>query len=495
MASEPQSQSSFSPWRRWSIGLNVLVGILAVLAVVVMVNYLSRDYFLRLQCSARTKIELAPRTLSLLHSITNRVRVILYYDKKEPLYTTVKDLLDQYALVNPKISVQTVDYLRDPAAAQKTKTDYKLVSATEKNLVLFDCEGRVLPIDGNALTRYVVEQVPNVKEREYRKKPTEFEGETRFSAALLAVTSPKPLQAFFLQGHREPRLETGGDIGYLKFVAVLNQNYVAVQPLSLLGTNPVPADCNLLVIAGASDAIAEPELEKIDQYLAQGGRMLVLFSAASISKETGRETTGLEKILAKWGVEVGTRVIQDPDNFVFSRHDMKVVLFNQKHPLVNPLLGSGLYVRTPRAVGKLKLGAAAADAPRVEELAFTGPRAVAGDSRSPQIFPLIVAVEKGAIQGVLTERGATRIVVAGDSHFLADGWIDSTAGNRDFAGYAINWLLNRAQLLQGIGPRPVTEFKIVMSNSQLQRAQWVLLGALPGGVLMLGGLAWLRRRK
>jgi len=174
---------------------------------------------------------------------------------------------------------------------------------------------------------------------------------------------------------------------------------------------------------------------------------------------------------------------------------MKVVLFNQKHPLVNPLLDSGLYVRTPRAVRKLKLGTPAADAPRVEELAFTGPRAVAGDPRSPQQFPLIVAVEQGPIQGVLTERGATRIVVAGDSHFLADGWIDSTAGNRDFAGYAINWLLNRAQLLQGIGPRPVTEFKIVMSNSQLLRAQWVLLALLPGGVLMVGGLVWLRRRK
>src|SRR5437764_15411091 len=101
MTSDSESRTSFSPWRRWSIGLNVLVGILAVLAVVVMVNYLSRDYFLRLQCSARTKIELAPRTLSLLRSITNRVRVILYYDKKEQLYTTVMDLLYQYDLVNP----------------------------------------------------------------------------------------------------------------------------------------------------------------------------------------------------------------------------------------------------------------------------------------------------------------------------------------------------------------------------------------------------------
>ena len=107
----------------------------------------------------------------------------------------------------------------------------------------------------------------------------------------------------------------------------------------------------------------------------------------------------------------------------------------------------------------------------------------------------MVAVEKGAIQGVITERGATRLVVTGDSRFLANGWIDLPVGNRDFADAAINWLLNRAQLLEGIGPRPVKEYKIVMTISQLQEAQWTLLAGLPGGVLMLGGLVWLRRRK
>ncbi len=494
MTSDPQSQRSFSPWRKWTIGLNVVLIIVAVLAVVAMVNYLSRDYFLRWQVSARTKIELTPRTLSLLHSITNRVRVILYYDRKEPLYSTVADVLNQYTLVNPKISVQTVDYLRDPTAAQKIKTDYKLASATEKDLVLFECESRVVPIDGKALTRIIYEQVPGEKEREFRRKPTEFEGETRFSAALLAVTSPKPLLACFLQDHHEHPPDSGGDFGYLKFINVLNQNYVAVQSLSLLGTNTVPPDCSLLIIAGPTDAISEPELEKLDHYLAQGGRMLVLFRANSISKETGQEITGLQKILAKWGVDVGTQVIEDPDHFVSSRRDMVVTSFNQKHSLVNPLLGSGLYLTMPRTVARLKSAAPPADAPRVEELALTGPRAQAGHAGRPQAFPLIVAVEKGAIQGVLTERGATRIVVAGDSFFLANAWIDS-AGNRDFAGYAINWLLNRAQLLEGIGPRPVREYKIVMSNTQLQRAQWLLLAALPGGVLMLGGIVRLRRRK
>ncbi len=350
-------------------------------------------------------------------------------------------------------------------------------------------------IDGNALTHYIYEQVPSETQREYRKKPTEFEGETRFSAALLAVTSPEPLNACFLQGHREHPLENGGDYGYLKFKSILQQNYVRVEPLSLLGPNTVPHDCNLLVLAGAADAISDPELEKIDKYLAQGGRMLVLFNSASISKETGLEKTGLEKVLANWGVEVGTQVIHDPDNWRLDiRSDMVVSSFNQNHPLVNPLLGSALYVAVPRAIGKLKASGQAADAPRVEPLAFTGSRAFTSNSSHAQIFPLMVAVEKGAIKGVLTERGATRLVVAGDSFFLANAWIDS-AGNREFADYAINWLLNRAQLLEGIGRRPVKEYRIIMTNSQLQSAEWILLAGLPGGVLILGSAVWLRRRK
>jgi len=492
MTNKPQE--SFSPWRKWSIGLNVVLIILALLAVVVIVNYFSHDYFLRSQWSTQTKIQLSPRTLSLLHSITNQVKVTLYYDKKEPLYSTVVDLLNQYSLVNPKISVTTVDYLRDPPGAQKVKNDYKLGAATEKNLVFFDCEGRMIVIDGNALTHYILE--PGEAELKFRRKPTEFEGETRFSAALLGVTSAAPLHACFLQGHREHSLEGGGDYDYLKFKSILQQNYVRVEPLSLVGTNLVPPDCNLLVIAGAADAISDPELDKIDKYLAQGGRMLVLFNATSISKETGLEKTGLEKVLANWGVEVGTQIIHDPGNFVLDvRSDMVVNSFNQNHPLVNPLLGSpGLYLAVPRSIGKLKAASQAADSPRVEPLAFTGPRAITANSSHAQVFPLIVAVEKGAIKGVITERGATRLVVAGDSFFLANAWIDS-AVNREFAGYAINWLLNRAQLLEGIGQRPVKEYRIIMSNSQLQSAEWILLAGLPGGVLILGSAVWLRRRK
>jgi hypothetical protein len=86
------------------------------------------------------------------------------------------------------------------------------------------------------------------------------------------------------------------------------------------------------------------------------------------------------------------------------------------------------------------------------------------------------------------------MLVVGDSIFLANRQLDSAA-NRDFAGYAANWLLDRTQLLEGVGPRQVTEYKLIMSRSQLLRVQWLLLGGMPGAVLLVGSLVWLRRRR
>jgi hypothetical protein len=377
--------------------------------------------------------------------------------------------------------------MRDSGAAQIVKAKYNLFAPTDKNLVIFDSEGRVNVVPGNRLAQYVLEQVPNEKEREFRRKPTAFLGESVFTAALLAVTSPKPLKACFLQGHDEHRIDSGDELdGYLKFASILRQNYIQAEPLSLLGTNLVPADCNLLVIAGPRQTLSDLELQKIGQYLDQGGRLLALFDFYSVSKDTG-----LERILAKWGVEVGHNIIKDP--LTSSGQDVIVGNFS-KHAVVNALLGSGLDMMLPRSVGLLKGHSQAADAPRVDELAFSGPRAFAvSDPDHKRSFPLMVAVEKGAIQGVITERGATRMVIVGDSLFLANRYIDSLA-NGDFAGYAVNWLLERTHLLAGLGPRPIEERRIVMTNTQLHQTQWVLLAGLPGSVLLLGGLVWLRRR-
>jgi hypothetical protein len=268
------------------------------------------------------------------------------------------------------------------------------------------------------------------------------------------------------------------------------ENYIQTEPLSLLETNhAVPPDCNLLVIAGPRTPLEEPELEKLDQYLAQGGRLFALFNVLSMN----HREIGLEKILAKWGVNVSTNRVTDPERHIGDQ-DLIVSSFSN-HPLINPLLGLRLHMILPRAISKLHARPTAADAPSVEELAFSGPQSFLADvgENTHRPYPLMVAVEKGGVKGVVNERGTTRMVITGDSIFLANHQIESAA-NRDFVALALNWLLDRPQLVEGIGPRPVADYRLVMSNAQLQGAQWLLLGGMPGAVLLLGGIVWLRRR-
>jgi gliding motility-associatede transport system auxiliary component len=495
MAANPHPKPSFSPYRKWGIGIHVVVLVLVVLSVVVMVNYISHDYFYRFHLSTGTKLELSPRTVGLLRSLTNRVNVTLYYDTEDEqaLYSTVSELLNEYGHVSPKIVLQTVDYVRNPGLALKTKAKYNISGSSDKNLVIFDYQGKIKAVDGNGLASYVTEQVtnqaPNAKGPAFRRKPAAFLGEMAFTAALLDVTSPKPFKAYFLQGHGESLMEGGDQVtGYLKFTSILQQNCIKPEALSLLGTNTVPADCNLLIIAGPQKPISVVELQRIEQYLSQGGRLLALFDFGTATKHLGLET-----LLSTWGVDVGHNLVADSENSA-GGPDVIVTRFG-KHPIVESLQGSALQLSLPRSVGKLKGQADAADAPRVEELAFTGPRALAvGDQLRRAPIPLAVAVEKGAIKDVITERGSTRIVVAGDSLFLGNAQIDALA-NRDFAGNSVNWLLERTHLLAGMGPRPILQYRVVMTQAQLHQSQWVLLGALPGSVLFLGGIVWLRRRR
>ena len=52
----------------------MVVRTLLVLAVVVMVNYLGAKFFHRFYLSSQTRVALSSRTLSVLHSLTNRWR-------------------------------------------------------------------------------------------------------------------------------------------------------------------------------------------------------------------------------------------------------------------------------------------------------------------------------------------------------------------------------------------------------------------------------------
>jgi len=47
------------------------------------------------------------------------VAVTLYYDRQDDFYPDIVALLNEYRLANPRISVRTVDYVRDAGEAEK----------------------------------------------------------------------------------------------------------------------------------------------------------------------------------------------------------------------------------------------------------------------------------------------------------------------------------------------------------------------------------------
>ncbi len=500
--SQPKSRPSFSRSSRWQIGLDKVLRTVLVLAVVVMLNYLGAQFFHRFYLSSETRIALSSRTLTILRSITNQMVITLYYDTRDAnnFYPTIYALADEYHAANRNIVVRTADYKRDPGEAEKVKEEYNLPGAADspnappnKDLVIFSCGEHHDYVPGEAIVKYQLERTapddPNQKELEYRKKPIAFNGEMMFTSKLLALAHTEPLRAYFLQGHGESSLTDNTEPGYAKFGLALAQNDLLVTNLELLGNADVPMDCSLLIIAAPIKALDSSELQKIDRYLAQGGRLLALFNYQS--KDL---TTGLEPILQRWGVNVVPGYVKDAQNSI---GDAVVVVrnFNPK-TFVNPLTQLALEMVLPRPVVKVDWANPPANPPQVDELAASSEEStLEGDpAASPQSYPLIAAIEEKPVAGVSNPRGNTRIVVAGDSLFL-DNQVIEAAANRDFVNYAVNWLLDRQELLTGINAQPVTEFRLVITQEQSRQMNWLLLGALPGSVMFFGWLVWLVRRK
>lgn len=487
MADDAPKAPSFTTARRWRIGFDLTLRTVLAVAVMVMINYLGAKYFVRLYLSSQTQVRLASRTTAVLDALTNQVTVTLYYDKTDQIYTTILALLNEYQHQNAKLTVRTVDYVRDAGEAEKVQEHYHLGSA--KDLVIFDLGGRTQIVPGDVLAQKSIEQVPDGKPLDFERKIVAFGGELWFTTALLALENPQPLKAYFLQGHGEPDLaDTADQRGYLKFGRALEQNYLTVENLDIQGGQPVPDDCNLLIIAAPTEALKLVELQRIQEYLTQGGRLFALLDWNSIE-----HPTGLEMVLHQWGIDVGPDYVQDLKNSMSAHQDVIVRRFSD-HPIAAPLRQVSLHLILPRPVFKASLANPPANAPDVEEIAFSGPEStlVPDSSRPPQSYPLVAVAEQKSAPGVANPRGNTRIVVVGDSYFLGNYYIED---NRDFVNLSVNWLLDRTALVSGVAPKKMTEFRLLMTRAQQQEIRWILLAGLPGAILLFGGCVWLVRRK
>src|SRR5262249_7593421 len=141
---------------------------------------------------------------------------------------------------------------------------------------------------------------------------------------------------------------------------------------NLLGTNTIPLDCNLLVIDGPKGEFQDVELDKISQYLDQGGRLFALFDNYSID-----HNLGLENVLVKLSGRRTHRTVLDATYAEDEKGQAFGVAALALHDLTKPLLGQQIEIVLPRPIEHIKTSSqSSADETHVTEIAFSSTNSV-----------------------------------------------------------------------------------------------------------------------
>jgi len=484
--SDEQQLASFSPTVRRVISRRVILSAVTAAVCVVLANLLALRNPAQIVLTQSADHSLSPLTKNVLRSLTNEVRAVVLFDRQADLFEPVKNLLTEYERTSPKLKLEFIDIARDPTRAEAVQQELKMSVNSPENRVIFAANNTAKAISQSELS--ILDFSEFINTREARR--THFVGEQLFTSAIAAVTQGRQTKVGFVIGHGEHKAsDTGGQWGYSKFANILQQKDLHLQEIPLTGTNSIPADCRMLIVAGPRTPYSRDELAKLREFVGTGGSLFTLFNFYSLQRRTG-----LENFLADYDFEIGFNQVSDSKNEQSGQGGLLLVDDLGSHPITKPILGSRLQMLLPRSVGFPE--AENDESPPGSILAHSSDAGQAvgqiqgnkGSVEREGKIPLIAA-KLHANDG----QPPARLVVAGDSLFLGNSAIEAGA-NRDFASLAVNWLLEREHLL-AIAPRTVTEYRIDLSRAEMTSITWLLLLVLPGGTLGLGLLWWHRQMK
>jgi ABC-type uncharacterized transport system involved in gliding motility auxiliary subunit len=463
-------------------------GIVLAAALLGMVNWLGYRHYLRGDWTASHLYSLSQKTKNVLKGVKDEVRVVVLMTPTTPLFGETKELLSRYEALSPKLKVEFIDPERDPLRTRQLAQEFGVSAA---NTVVFSADGRKKYVTSDQLADYdysgmQMGQGPKLKG---------FKGEEQFTSAILGVVSPKVPKAYFSTGHGEHGLDAADGDGYSQFKEVLKRDNLDVQTATLLAGS-VPADCDLLVIAGPKVPFTEQEKAALKTYLEKGGRAMILLDPVIGQQQ---RPSGLEDFLKAYGVQVNNDIVVDPEKQLpfFS---LAAVYANEfrSHPVVDPMQGLAVLLPVARSVTTTMAPGAASTI-----LLTTSPQgwgvtdiaAVAAGkpvSKGPKDTQGPVSLGVAAQSETDKDKG-WRLVVFGNSLFAANQYL-ANAGNVNLGLNAAAWLAKQEQAL-GIAPRAPEQVQLFLSASQMRTVFLLSLVVLPGLAIVMGVTVWWRRRR
>jgi ABC-type uncharacterized transport system involved in gliding motility auxiliary subunit len=482
-------------------GGSLALGLVLLLINLALVNYLAARHHLRTDWTSTKTHSLSAKTVDLLQGLTRPVRVTLFMvtpHRMEPsLYPEIRELLRRFSGRSRMIRLEQVDLDLDPTRAQLLAKRFDVRAAELR-------EGGVALQAGNRTTFVPVAAMATYAMRGGRRVAA-FRGEAALLEALLAVTTRQRPVLCFTRDHGEAPAESYVEAGYGYIADELKRDGFVVK---VVGTEELLAGsrgCRVLVIGGPQTGFAQPELDALDRFLRQGGRLLVLLGPVLDRKATRQRRIGLEGLLASWGIQVLDNIVVDrlavPGEqplLTWATRDG----YAGGHPVSRALQGLVTVwplvreVRPGRpqypGVRTTALVRTSADGWAETDLAsLRGDRPLRLDPSVDTPGPVSVAVA-----AELPARGS-RLVVLGTERGVLNrrqGRATIRDYNRDLMLAAASWLAG-AERQVAVGPRIPERVEVALDARQIGRVFLMCVVGLPTIGLLCGLVVWRRRRR
>ncbi|HLA38933.1 MAG TPA: Gldg family protein, partial [Candidatus Glassbacteria bacterium] len=283
-------------------------------------------------------------------------------------------------------------------------------------------------------------------------------------------------------------------------------------------------DCKLLVIPSPKKKILADELALIDDYLSQGGRIMLLLDP--------EQDPGLADWLRGWGIRVGDNIVVDNSTAGVRQGagptEPLLYSYDKEHPITRELKSTFSTMPTVRSVslddnpqpdleltelartsdnswGETDRQGITVRTPTFDPADMSGPVPVAVSmlkkltERKPGFQEIYTGPggkmpTQDELKKVRLEKSQVRaeMVVFGDSEFASNSYL-RYGGNWDFFMNSANWLIGDERLIE-IRPKDPEDQTVYITKLQSNRMAMILQIILPAIVLVIGGWVMLMRR-
>lgn len=483
--------------RRAGIRLGVTIQVVLACVLLAAVNYAGFHYYVRGDWSPSQKYRLGDQTLAVLGQLARPATVYVFFSPTTAapgfeIYGDVLNLLKEYQFAaGDKMTVEYIDPMRNLARAREIQTRFQF--GPEENLVIVETGDRSKQISAVDMAEY--DMMPQLTGDPPRILA--FKGEQVLTSALLELGEEEQRTVYFLQGQGETSV--GGNSRLSLLLEYIGRQGFRTAPLNLGVTGRVPGDAGAVVIAGARYDPSPASGDILRDYWEKDGRLMILLDPEAA-------TPGLRDFLASTGIRPREDRVLRTVELGFATGILRDVAgqFSPDNRVTRRLHGAEALL--PGGTCSLDLGAPE-DGIHVEALItaeepFWGEVEYITDETKGVQFnedidtsaPLVLAAsaERGGVTDEEVGVSSGRLVVVGNSEFVADGSI--TEPNLDFVLSSLNWMLDRGHLA-GIAPKMVRSFNLNLTDLETGRIALYTLIVIPAAAALAGLFVWWRRRR